>query len=356
MRRHNVATRGLTLAFLLSPCCLSFPSPASGSGEINPRTFATADLVCVGEFFTPRSIGRQKVEISGLTPVDVIHQRAPFSANRCYKGRAPFDLSIAYDTHEPSRGWADPGIPVGSETLVFMRRASNGSYGFSSPYFAMWHVAVHASAAPDEGGIEQLERDLSSGLAGKRPNEDALANLVALVAFDHVSPETLRATRPFEESPITREAIAALLVRIKSGDSSGVGALSAYLDRNTAVLNAQLIQEFVFYPLELVGDPAARAALESLGHSQFLWVSLSALEGVRHLHDPKSIPDLIKHLDDADSTLRYVALITLAEITGKYGEYAPSMKVFDENPARFITLWKIWWDATGPKQQNSPPG
>ena len=68
------------------------------------------------------------------------------------------------------------------------------------------------------------------------------------------------------------------------------------------------------------------------------------MDGIRKLRDPASIPFLIKQLDFPDDTVtEYSALIALVEITGKYGDFAPGMGLFEADPQRYIALWKDWW-------------
>jgi hypothetical protein len=45
--------------------------------------------------------------------------------------------------------------------------------------------------------------------------------------------------------------------------------------------------------------------------------------------------------------VQYIAVITLAEIFAKEGDYAPSKRLYDKNPDLYIGLWKQWAKDTG---------
>ena len=62
------------------------------------------------------------------------------------------------------------------------------------------------------------------------------------------------------------------------------------------------------------------------------------------------MPTIVLRLDDPDRATQYLAVITLAEILGKYeGDYAPSMYLFDKKTQYYVGLWKQWWTDEGSK-------
>lgn len=73
------------------------------------------------------------------------------------------------------------------------------------------------------------------------------------------------------------------------------------------------------------------------------------MQALRAMRDPSNARILVERLDDPDSSIQYLAVITLAETFGKYGDYAPTMYLFDQDPARYIALWKQWWSAATPQ-------
>ena len=88
-------------------------------------------------------------------------------------------------------------------------------------------------------------------------------------------------------------------------------------------------------------------SLESLTSSRFLTIRLGAMEAIRRIGDPASAPTLIQRLSDSDSTVRYVAVIALAEIFNRHGSYKPSMAEFRKRPDFYTREWQDWWAHEG---------
>ncbi len=128
-----------------------------------------------------------------------------------------------------------------------------------------------------------------------------------------------------------------------------VQKLRQYLEYYTA--DAEPSALFVIGPeLREISSPNAVRALEALSRSKFRPVQSGAMDGIRRIRDPKSVPFLMAKLGDPDSDVQYVALITAAEILGKYeGDFAPSMYLFDKKPQYYLGLWKQWWVEEGSK-------
>jgi len=92
-----------------------------------------------------------------------------------------------------------------------------------------------------------------------------------------------------------------------------------------------------------IGNERTRTVLESFAGSRYLPIRLGAMSAIRRIRSPESASVLIQRLDDIDENVRYLAVITLAEIFQKYGEYAPGMGLFDKNPGKYVELWKDWY-------------
>jgi hypothetical protein len=102
---------------------------------------------------------------------------------------------------------------------------------------------------------------------------------------------------------------------------------------NSNTLTPDSLAEFNPHDIEIIRDPMAFESLVRLGKSKSPSIRRAALSALRRMKDPKSVPFLITALDDEDSDVSYVALIALAENTGKTeGDYAPSKYLFDKNP------------------------
>jgi HEAT repeat protein len=100
--------------------------------------------------------------------------------------------------------------------------------------------------------------------------------------------------------------------------------------------------------LHQIRDPEARPLLETLTESRHVPIRFGAMQALRKIKSPKSAPALVRRLDDSDRTVQYIAVISLAEILGKYeGDYAPAMPTFEKNPGKYTDLWKQWWAEHG---------
>ncbi len=71
------------------------------------------------------------------------------------------------------------------------------------------------------------------------------------------------------------------------------------------------------------------------------------MQALRRIRNAQAASCLIDRLDDSNSYVSYLSLITLAETFEKYGDYAPNMELFDGNPRFYINLWKAWWVENG---------
>ena len=83
--------------------------------------------------------------------------------------------------------------------------------------------------------------------------------------------------------------------------------------------------------------------LESLASSGDPRLSLPALQGIRKISSPDATAFLLSELDNNSIMMEYTALTTLAEIYKKGGDYGPGMGIFEQNPKRYVQLWKKWY-------------
>lgn len=65
--------------------------------------------------------------------------------------------------------------------------------------------------------------------------------------------------------------------------------------------------------------------LETLTASQQAQIRYAAMRALRKIADPRTTTFLVQQLDSSDSDMQYLALITLAEIYHKSGDYAPGL-------------------------------
>ena len=89
------------------------------------------------------------------------------------------------------------------------------------------------------------------------------------------------------------------------------------------------------------------AQLEELAGSSSKWLAMSAMFRIREIADRSAFPFLIGKLDASDRDVQWEALITLAVVTGKGGDFGPFRGQFEEDPEKYVGLWKDWWAAGG---------
>ena len=341
--------RNAIIALLICDC-----SPARGDFSVAPGSvqvesvFATASLVCncVANAIVDHAY---PIEIRGRASTR--HEvTAQVTIRDVYKSDdlRVTNITVQYvvDEQQGRRAAGSRfGLSKGQTVLLFLSKTGTDTYEFADPFIG----GTEFSCLPNEGGDlgpMKLQHVLTS-VAQSGVSLDQLQALQLLLGFDHISDETLSVVRPLSQSGNADIALTALgvLLRTKSVDS--VQKLQQYLESYTA--NAEPSALFVIGPeLREVSNPKALPALETLSASRFRSVRSGAMDGIRRMKDPKSVPFLIAKLGDADSDVQYVALITVAEILGKYeDDFAPSMYLFERRPQYYIGLWKQWWAEEG---------
>ncbi|SRR6266404_1746055 len=231
--------------------------------------------------------------------------------------------------------------------LLFLTKTGTDTYEFADPFLGATQFSSLPIASGDQG-LLKLQRVLSA-VVQQAPGIEQLRALQILQGFDHIADDTLSVVRPLSESSDPDIALTALGVFLKTKSTDSVLTLKRYFDSHRS--DTQRVALFVIGPeLSEITNPKALPALEALSTSKFLPIQFGAMDAIRRIRNVNSTPTLIQRLDDSNSTVRYVAVITLAEIYGKYeGDYAPSMYLFDKKPQYYTALWKTWWVERGGK-------
>ncbi|MGB8475634.1 MAG: HEAT repeat domain-containing protein [Candidatus Acidiferrum sp.] len=181
--------------------------------------------------------------------------------------------------------------------------------------------------------------------------DDQINAMRLLGGFTRLDTKTLTIVSALSSSSNPGIALTALGNLLKTGKPDSVAKFRRYIDAFNG--NQPPIGLIVAAgELGLVTDARALPDLESLSGSRFLSIRIAAMDAIRHIASPKSAPVLVQRLDDPSRVVQYSALITLAEIFGKGGDYGPSAELFDKNPQQYIRRWKDWWVAESPKVKN----
>jgi HEAT repeats len=340
--------RPTILLVLLVHCAVACAdiAPVAGTQPIAP-VFEKADLVCNCVVHAVKVVSEQRL---GTAPKTIVRQHlsATVEVDDQYKPATAARqwISVEFDQEIPATRASMPALQKGERAVMFLNLAAPSSYVFADPFLAA--IPFYSlPQAPGEQGLKKLQAALAAVL--QSPNrEDQIRAMELLEGFDVVAPDTSLALVPLSRSSDPEVALSAfaVLLKIKGrgqiNEAEVLTNLKTYLDSYAGDLEpAALIN--IGSELGQMGNEKALTALESLAGCRYRSIRLGALSAIRRIRSPQSAPVLVQRLDDVDNNVRYVAVITLAEIFQKYGDYAPGMGLFDKNPGKYVQLWKDWY-------------
>lgn len=333
-----------TLPILLGAFAYAQVAPTPGSQSLEPA-FDAADLVCYGFV---RSVVPETMTTDDQASARTRRMRANIEVRDIYKSAFNENSVIVEftQTFPGSRGGGEPTLSTGQSAILFLKAVRPGIYEFADR--SRGAILFRSLTGQSEGkGVERLQYALVAVLAGDN-QDDRLTSLRLLHGFGYLSPSVLSRISHFADSKDPLTALWAMTVLVKADVPDSVGRLSTYLDSYHEDIQDWVILN-VDTDLAQIRDPKARTALESLTTSKFSPIRDGAMRGLRRLRDPRSVPSLVRRLEDSDQGIQYLAVITLAETLGKYGDYAPNMALFDRSPHMYTDLWKQWWAEEGSK-------
>jgi len=329
----------------LSQLLLADIVPTPGTQPVSP-IFDKADVVCNCMVELLRVVDEQKQERQGR-PLLWQHVVATVRINDLYKTTASIGttVQVEYDHEVPSTRASLPALAEGETALLFLKATEGSRYGFADPFLG---ATRFASIPLDHGslGLLKLQSALTAVLR-QGTHDDQIRAMRLLQGMDKFGTDTLKQLTFLSASSDPDVALSAIAALLKTRSPDSVERLVNYL--NTYSGNARQPFALITIGTELgqVSDSNALPALEALTSSKYLSLRFGAVDAIRRIQDPRSSPVLVQRLDDPDSNIRYVAVITLAEIFGKTGDYAPTMNLFDGNPGFYTSLWKSWWTLEG---------
>ena len=311
--------------------------------------FDKSDLVC-NCFVGPIAVVEERSILSPPgPPLKRRRMKASVKVEDVYKpsGSSEQSVVIEYDQDVPNTSASQPGLSQGETALLFLKATSSAHYTFSDPFFG----AIPFNSLPKQTGELGLTK-LESALVATttQPNRtDRISALIILQGFVNLRQDSISTVRRLFASDDSEIAIMALAVFLKAKTPESAEELKTYLDANKEkpepVGLGTLATE-----LGQIRDERALGAIEALSRSQYVSIRYGALQALRGMNDARTVPTLVKRLDDPDGTNQYLAVITLAEILRNYGgDYAPSMYLFDKKHQYYIGLWKQWWADEGNK-------
>jgi HEAT repeat protein len=228
--------------------------------------------------------------------------------------------------------------------IMFLKTVEPSLFEFADPFLGV----IPFSAIPIEGkgwGLARLESALGAIL--ENHNFDDQVNAMRLLqGFDRLSPLTLARLNTLSSSSEPEAAVSAIAVLLTTKSADSVRRLNEWLHTHNSG-GPPLALMSIGSELGQVTDANALNDLEGITAARYPSLRLGAVMGIRNIRNPRSARALVARLDDPDSNVRYLAVITLSEIFAKDGEYAPTMYLFDQNPNFYVELWKSWWNREG---------
>jgi hypothetical protein len=258
--------------------------------------------------------------------------------------------------------YSDIGLQGGESDRLFFLKGKGAEYAFVEPREA-FQMPPRSTTENTSTGLEQLETDLVAGLETGDRNK-LLNTLRLLQALDDLSPASISVLKHLLANSDTELALAVHAVLIKTGGPEEVAQFAAFEEKS---INGDFIRSIsigssirlmsIGSSLNRTRSEKALPSLAKLADSPTEAIRLGALDAIRLIKNTKSIPVLIKHLDDSNQIARYISAISLSEITKKNN--MPFMGDFEKDESRYIGVWKTWWEEEGralyePQTKNQP--
>src|SRR5882724_2317386 len=327
----------------LSVFLIGQPGPVPGTQRID-RVFNSADVVCSCKAL---STVVESEEPQQPAPNVLRHIRANVEIQDLFKPgklRVGDRLTLRFVQQYPGVSMALPGMGQSETAILFLKETADGSYEFADRWMGANHFQVLPRATSGTGlaGLESALLAILEQTPAGGPNHDDLRALYLLEGFPKLSSTGVSRMAHFANSPDANIALAAIGTLMKSRSRQSVELLKTYLDDYKGDKEPMSVWSIGAW-LPQISDPEALPALVALTGSRFTSVQVGALDALRKMKSPSSAAVLVQRLDDSNSTVRYQAIITLAETFGKDREFAPSMKLFNDDPEKYVTLWKTWW-------------
>ena len=334
------------ILFLLIGRALADVVPVPGTQPVAP-IFARSDLVCNCVVESIR-VSEEQILLRGGKPVTRRHIIASTHVNEAYNRemKSGTRIKIVFDEEVPSTSGSMPAVSASEQAIIFLRLSGPAVFEFADPFLGVTPFsAIPIGGNQTQLGLMRLETALAVILESHN-HDDQINALRLLQGFDELSSASLTRLETLSASSDEEVAISAIAVLVKTKSPESVRRLVDYLSTHGGSAQSLAVVS-IGTELGRVADPEALTSLENLASSRYVPLRLGALAGIRNIKNPKSAGVLVKRLDDPDTNVRYLAVITLSEIFTLGGEYSPTMYLFDQNPDSYTQRWKSWWIKEG---------
>jgi len=238
----------------------------------------------------------------------------------------------------PTSSNAFGGLHASEYQLIFLRREKD-HYVPTSPFYPSLSTVPMArvrGGSPLDRVAEVLESTLFSPSVGNATRIDVVRQL-GTIQTTQAQAALHRALNEHEDAKIKAAAAAMLL---KAKDLTGLGIAVSVLS-STDPQDAQLRSEIVMTIADGVVSTEAIPVILPLLGSPAPELRRAAALALRHTGSRVAIPHLVSALSDEDASVRYAAVMGLAEITEDW-DHAPSIGLFRADEAKYLTYWKKW--------------
>lgn len=321
-------------------------APTPGSENL-PILFEHASIVCKGQVISIRDAGETTVQISWRN-VRVNRHIATIAIDRTYKPTTlPSTIEVQFDTAATPTDVAFAAVKTGEYALLILNTVG-GTNVFLNPWFYKFPVSrALATSCSGASGIETLECDLVQGLTD---TDDArvMTNLELLGALGHISNLTRGQLLSLADRPDLAIQSMATLALLKDGDYSRLRQALQFISQTGLSSELAMIQGRTAGAIDKIHDSVTVPILLAYSGSPQVLVRTNVVRALRNLADPRSVPALVKRLDDPDFSIRYDAVYTLATIDGKLNsEWISAVDGYRLHEASYIARWKAWWQSEG---------
>jgi PBS lyase HEAT-like repeat len=310
--------------------------------------FDNTQSVVLGNVVAIRQVGPEAAPGTG---VDATVENVELAVERCYKDANPCPSEIVF-TETVAPMMPQPQIKIGQGAIVFLQASDSSPTlpGFLFYWPVPWvNVALDGKEAAGLSGKELLQADLATGLKSLDP-EARLEAMHYLGAFRFHWAGVAAALWPVAQNDSTPlvERLHALTTLLENPKPEYVALVRRLAETEPDAVKLHPREAYKLGGAFIhVKDQQTLGDLIAIAQGPVETWHYGALYALRNLQDPQSVPALVKALDDPDREAEYQALITLALMTHKGGEYGPGIGPFDADPAKYIDLWKQWWETEG---------
>ncbi len=351
MKRKRLSNAILCLALMHAVGCLirfhtasAGPVPLRGSEDI-PNLVGRSTVVCKGRVVQLVKVGEHVHKVAEKT---IVSEKiiARLKVDRFYKGH-PDGNSVNIKSDRPCVPYPCYVSIDEDDYGLFFLEPENGEYVLADQYFGKLPAPryVPPSLPETTDPLALLEYDLKATLSETNRAEvlPAVQLLGSLRKVD--STEELKRLVPTGDKEIEGSVYLALM---KVGDYTLMEQAATFLESVFEDPGLQSLQVQLGLAIWNIRDEAALPALHKLARSNKLSVRQAAMQALRNIESPRSVPILVSRLEDTDQDVRYLAVSALERtITHNVG---PTKDYFRENEQKYLTQWKNWWSTEGKKE------